>query len=102
MKVSKMLLEGLIGDKIKVLQGGRRSGRTLGHALTAIGFAMKNPETPILLVEPGQCSKALANRVEDVIRALGLKYFSINKAENKLLYNPFVEILEVSDTTNGR
>lgn len=94
MKVSRMLLEGMIGCKLEHV-ANRRTGKSTGRALVLIGMAMQNPQKPVPLVEVENShaqNKHLIPLVQSLIEKLELKFFMINWTNGTLTYNPFVEI----------
>lgn len=76
---------------------GRMSGRTLGIALSIIGEAMTNPDTPCFISKfenyenfKGQNMKmVLFDTVCTMVSRLDLKCFDLNKGKLSITYKPF-------------
>lgn len=96
MKISKLALEAMLGTPLEKIKY-RRTGKSTGVALTIIGMAMTKPDIPVKVTESDNNNhqdKHLLVLVEELIRKLDLKHFHINKAQNMIIYKPFVTIVE--------
>lgn len=72
-------------EEIKV----RRTGRSLGIALTSIGAALSNPNTNITLIDHAntrQTNSLLVEYIETLIEKLGLKNIHVNKTKQVIRY----------------
>lgn len=96
MKISKLALEAILGTSLEKMKS-RRTGKTTGVALTIIGMAMTKPDVPVKVTESNnnlQQDYHLRNVVEEIIRKLELNHFHLNKAQNMIVYKPFVTVIE--------
>lgn len=72
-------------EEIKV----RRTGRTLGIAFAALGHALTNPNTDILVIDhvnTRQTNLILVEYIETLIEKLGLKNIHVNKTKTMIRY----------------
>jgi hypothetical protein len=97
MKISKLCLEGLIGD-ISMYEN-RRTGKTTAEVLGTIARAMSNPGVEYYFIDTDAPGKRMAQYqlglARDIIKKLNLRYFDFNDILCTIKYNVLFDIKSV-------